>query len=179
MASPRRSLTIGIDARAATEEVAGRGRVVRELLRAFAERDDPHRYRLYARAEWPQSLDDRFGWRLGPANSAAWHVWSGRAITRECEVCLATNSYLTPLLTRAPTATVVYDLVAFDRTTRPPLRSAVVERTALGLAASRSAALLAISEATAEALAARRPQAAAQTRVMPLCVSPAPRAGRA
>jgi glycosyltransferase involved in cell wall biosynthesis len=172
MADPGRPLTIGIDARAATEEVAGRGRVVRELLRAFAGRDDPHRYRLYARSEWRDGLDDRFAWRLRPGNSAAWHVWAARSITRECDVCLATNSYLTPLLTRVPTATIVYDLVVFDRAMRPPLRSALVERGALRLAAARSDALLAISHATADALAQRVPRAAGKTRVMPLGVSP-------
>jgi len=37
-------LSVGIDARAAAEVPAGRGRVVRELLRALADRsDDRHR----------------------------------------------------------------------------------------------------------------------------------------
>ena len=173
MASPRRSLTIGIDARAATEEVAGRGRVVRELLRAFAGRDDPHRYRLYARRAWDEDLGARFRWRLGPASTARWHVWAARSITRDCDVCLATNSYLTPVLVRVPTATIVYDLVALDPAMRAPLRSTIVERTSLGLAVRRSAALLAISQATADALAARLPAAAPKTNVMPLGVSPA------
>src|SRR5436189_225344 len=44
-----RPLTIGIDARAAREEIAGGGRVVPELLRALAARPEPHRYRLCAR----------------------------------------------------------------------------------------------------------------------------------
>jgi hypothetical protein len=39
-------LTFGIDARAAAEVPAGRGRVVRELLAALAGRDDPHAHRL-------------------------------------------------------------------------------------------------------------------------------------
>src|SRR5204862_537675 len=86
---------------------------------------------------------------------------------------LATNSYLTPVLTRVPTATIVYDLVAFDPETPPPLRSRMVERLALRAAVTRSAALLAISQATADALAARVPAAAAKTTVMPLGVSPA------
>ncbi|MEA2208162.1 MAG: hypothetical protein QOF54_639, partial [Solirubrobacteraceae bacterium] len=46
-------LTIGIDARAAAEVVAGRGRVVRELLRALAARSqETARYVLYARERW-------------------------------------------------------------------------------------------------------------------------------
>ena len=48
-----RPLTIGIDARAAAEVPAGRGRVVRELLRALAARpEDSHHYVLYARRAW-------------------------------------------------------------------------------------------------------------------------------
>ena len=42
-------MIIGIDARAASEEPAGRGRYVRELLRALARHNDDHRYRLYTR----------------------------------------------------------------------------------------------------------------------------------
>ena len=58
------SLTIGIDARAAVEVPAGRGRVVRELLRALAAREDErYRYVLYARSAWrEQPLDERFSW---------------------------------------------------------------------------------------------------------------------
>ena len=47
---PASRMPIGIDARAAAEVPAGRGRVVRELLRALAAReDDGRRYVLYAR----------------------------------------------------------------------------------------------------------------------------------
>src|SRR5436853_2709635 len=173
MSAAARPLTIGIDARAATEEVAGRGRVVRELLQAFAARAEPHRYRLYARSAWHEPLDERFAWELGPANVVSWHLWAGRAMSRDCDACLATNSYLTPMLVRRPTATIVYDLVALDPAMGAPRRSAIVERTGLREAVRRSAALLTISRATADALAARVPAAAGKTTVMPLGVSPA------
>ena len=62
--SPSRPLTIGIDARAATEVKAGRGRVVRELLRGLAGAEDPHRYVCYARGAWDEPLGERFSWRL-------------------------------------------------------------------------------------------------------------------
>src|SRR5947208_3162034 len=119
MAAYDRAFEIAIDARAATEEVAGRGRVVRELLRALAARDEPHRYRLYARERWDQALDNRFAWRLNRGSDVTWHPWAAHAMARECDVCLATNSYLTAILTRAPTATIVYDLAALDPATRP------------------------------------------------------------
>jgi hypothetical protein len=54
------SIRIGIDARAAAEVPAGRGRVARELVRALARRDDANEYVLYGRSEWSdQPLDER------------------------------------------------------------------------------------------------------------------------
>ena len=92
-------LTIGIDARAATEVQAGRGRVVRELLRALTARPDPHRYLCYARTAWEEPLDRRFCWKLLQAPDPLWHVRTADAAARECDVFLSTNSYLTVMLT--------------------------------------------------------------------------------
>ena len=170
-ASPR--LTIGIDARAAVEVPAGRGRVVRELLRALAAReDDGHRYVLYARRVWEEeALDERFRWRAIGAREPWWHVLTARAANRECDVFLSSNSYLTAWFLRIPCVLIVYDLVAFDRALRPNRRSAVIERATLGLAVRRSAAFIAISQATADALIARHPRAATRTTFAPLGVA--------
>ena len=91
------SFTIGIDARAAAEVPAGRGRVVRELIRALAARpQDPHRYVLYARKAWDGAeLDERFAWRQIAARDPWWHLLTARAANRECDVFLSSNSYLT------------------------------------------------------------------------------------
>jgi glycosyltransferase involved in cell wall biosynthesis len=168
-------LTIGIDARAATEVPAGRGRVVRELLRALAAREyDEHRYVLYARGAWTeQPLDERFRWRLIGARDPWWHILAARAAYRECEVFLSSNSYLTTVLARLPTVPIVYDMVTFEPSMRPNRRSTVIERLTLGLAVRRAAALVAISQATADALSARFPRARSRTVVAPLGVTPA------
>ncbi len=167
-------LTIGIDARAASEVPAGRGRVVRELLRALAARaDDDHRYLLYARSAWDGApLDERFRWRLIGARDPWWHVRAARAANRECDVLLSSNSYLTTLFTRIATVPIVYDMVTFEPSMRPNRRSTAIERLTLGLAVRRSAALLAISQATADALGARFPRAINRTVVAPLGVTP-------
>jgi glycosyltransferase involved in cell wall biosynthesis len=169
----RPSLTIGIDARAAAEVTAGRGRVVRELLRALAERDDPHRYRCYARAAWAEPLDARFGWELIGAPDPVWHARAALAANRECDVFLSSNSYLTVLLLRVPAATIVYDLVTFEPGMGANRRSVVSERLTLGAAVRRSRALVCISQATAEALLARFPGASGKVVVAPLGVAPA------
>jgi glycosyltransferase involved in cell wall biosynthesis len=169
-----RRLTIGIDARAAVEVPAGRGRVVRELLRALAAREDDLRYVLYARQAWDeQPLDDRFCWRAIAARDPWWHLRAARQANRECDVFLSSNSYLTSRFLRIPCVPIVYDLVAFDRSMRPNRRSLVIERLTLGPAVRRAQALVAISQATADALARQCPGAGARTVVAPLGVTQA------
>ena len=160
-----RALTIGIDARAATEVAAGRGRLVRELLQALAAREDPHRYVLYARARWAEPLDTRFQWRLIGAGDPLWHWQAARAVDRECDVFLATNSYLSVILTRRPSVAIVYDLVALDPATSPNRRSAIVERLTIGGALRRARGLVCISEQTRTELVAHAPAAAAKSSV--------------
>jgi glycosyltransferase involved in cell wall biosynthesis len=166
-------MNIGIDARAAAEVPAGRGRLVRELLRALAAReDDGHRFILYARHAWQgEGLDERFRWRLIGARDPWWHVLSARAANRECDVFLSSNSYLTTWLLRIPAVPIVYDLAAFEPSMRPNRRSTLIERATLGVAVRRSAAVLAISQATAEHLAKRFPAAWGKTVVAPLGVA--------
>jgi glycosyltransferase involved in cell wall biosynthesis len=168
---PSSSLTIGIDARAASEVPAGRGRVVRELLRALAAREEGHRYVLYARTAWEEPLDERFSWRPIKARDPWWNLLTARAASRECDVLLSSNSYLTAIFTRVPAVAIVYDMVTFKPSMRPNRRSTVIERLTLGPAVRRCAALLAISQATADALTARFPKAAGRTVVAPLGVT--------
>jgi glycosyltransferase involved in cell wall biosynthesis len=168
-------LTIGIDARAATEVAAGRGRVVRELLRALDTRkDDPHRYVLYARQAWDEHpLDERFSWHPISAKDPLWHLLAARAANKQCDVLLSSNSYLTTFFTRIPVVPIVYDMVTFEPSMRPNGRSSLIERLTLAPAVRRSASLIAISQATANALGARFPKALGRTVVAPLGVTPA------
>lgn len=167
-----RPLTIGIDARAATEVKAGRGRVVRELLRALAARDDPHTYLCYARTPWEQGIDERFRWRLIPAPDPIWHWKAAASANRHCDVFLSSNSYLTVPLLGVPGVAIVYDLIPFDPAMLPKQRSVLIERLTLGAAVRRASRLLCISHATASALVERFPRAAARVSVVPLGVSP-------
>jgi len=109
---------------------------------------------LYAREPWEEEhLDARFRLAIGPARRrdlASVGCPPDRPRVRRLP---GYHSYLTAILTRVPTATMVYDLAALDPATRPALRSAVVERMALRASVGRSDALLAISQATADALA--------------------------
>src|SRR3954454_2121419 len=168
-----RPLTIGIDARAAREEIAGGGRVVRELLRALAARPEPHRYRLYARETWDEPLDGRFTWVLSPRPDPWWNLGAALRASRDCDVLLSTNSYLTAWFTTVPTVLEIYDMVAFDAALRPSPRAGAIERATLAPALRRAAAAVCISQATADAVGARYRWARSKLVVSPLGASPA------
>ena len=150
-------LRIGIDARAATEVPAGRGRVVRELLLELTRDPRGHDWALYARERWDEAggLD----WRLVGGRDPVWHLRAARAANRECDVFLSTNSYLTAWFTRIPVVPMVADMVAFLPGTAAQRRAGVIERATLRPAVGRSARLLCISESTRRDLVERYPGA--------------------
>jgi glycosyltransferase involved in cell wall biosynthesis len=162
------TLRIGIDARAASEVRAGRGRYVRELLGAMSQLEGEHELVLFGRRPWPLPGSR---WRLVGTPDPLWAVHAGLAAPRHCDVLLATGSYLlcaAPL----PTVAVVFDMVAFDPRLRVP-RGALGERLTLPLAVRRAEALLCISAATRDELVDRFPGAAPRAQVVPLGVDPA------
>jgi glycosyltransferase involved in cell wall biosynthesis len=187
------ALTIGIDARAAVEVPAGRGRVVRELLRVLAAGGEDGartggapaagasagdaRYVLYTREPWDDPAlaaavrAGRLRWCAIDAREPWWHVRAARRANRECDVFFASNSYVTPQFLRIPCVALVHDLIAFDRAMRPNRRSRAIEQLTLGPTVRRAAALLVTTHATAELLAARYPRAAARIVLAPLGVS--------
>src|SRR3954469_23106043 len=164
-------LVIGIDARAAAEVPAGRGRYVRELLLALNRQPDRNRYLLYARTRWDAELDDRFEWRLIESRDPVWHLRAARAASREADVMLSTNSYLTAWFTTIPCAVVVYDMITFDPESRPHRRAALIEKATAGVAIRRAKLLLCISEWTRKDLVRLFPRARAKAQVIPLAAS--------
>jgi glycosyltransferase involved in cell wall biosynthesis len=160
-------LRIGIDARAAAEVPAGRGRYTRELLRALPR---VHDYVLYARQAWDGAAD--LEWRLIDAPDPLWHVRTARAASRDCDVLLSTNSYLTAWFTRIPTVCVVFDLIAWLPAMQPQRRAALIERATIRPALRRARGLACISEATERDLLERFPAAQGKTAAIPLAAPP-------
>ena len=170
------TLVIGIDARAAADVAGGRGRYVRELLRALATLDEAAdcRFLLYARSIWEDpALDDRFDWQLIGARDVAWHVLAARRASKDAHVFLSTNSYLTAWFTSVPTAIVVYDLVPFESPDAAQSRASRIERATIRPALRRAAGLACISQATLDDLVRRFPIARRTARVIPLAADEA------
>lgn len=159
-------MRIAIEAWPAADVPAGRGRYVRELLRAMAALKTGHEFTLLTRRPW-EDLGDGMAWKCVSGAGPAWAVKAAVRETSGHDVVLATASYALPALSRTPAAAVVYDLVAFDRELGAP-RGAALERLTLPLAVRRSRALLCISSATRDELVRRFPRAAATARVTPL-----------
>lgn len=160
--------TIGVDARAAAEVPAGRGRYVRELVTAIERSNADERLRLYARRAAPIGSD----WELIAARDPLWHLLTARAASRECDAFLSTNSYLTAWFTKVPTAVVVYDMVAFIDGVGAQRRATRIERATITRAVKRADAFLCISEATRTEFLERFPQSAGRTYVTPLAADP-------
>ena len=162
------SPTFGIDARAAVEVPAGRGRVMRELLPALAALDGDDRFVLYARKPMQAELGERFEWRLMRLPDPLWHLEAARLASRDCDAFLSSNSYLTCWFTRCPSAPIVYDLVPFLEGTSPQRRSAIIERATIDIGVRRAGALICISEATRADLVDRVPSSERRAVVVPL-----------
>jgi alpha-1,3-rhamnosyl/mannosyltransferase len=152
---------IGIDARAAAEVPAGRGRYVREISRAMLAAGAD--LRMYGRTAWPLPGSR---WRLVPTREPLWGAHAGLVAARECDVLLASNSYLMTIAP-APTVPVVFDLFGFDRRHGLPA-SALGERVTLPLAVSRAAGFICISETTRRELEERFPRTRGRTVAIPL-----------
>jgi alpha-1,3-rhamnosyl/mannosyltransferase len=163
---------IAIDARAAAEVPAGRGRYVRELLRALDALDHPHELLLLGRRPWGEGeLGDRVRWVCPQAPGPLWMAAAARVADRQSDVVLSTISYALTALVRRPTAAVVFDFVAFDREFGAP-HGALLERLTLPVAARRARKLVCISEATRDLFVERHPSAAAKAVVTPLAADP-------
>ncbi len=166
------STVIGLDARAAAEVPAGRGRYVREFLRRSRKRDDQHRYVLYTREAWKEAIfDERFSWRERELPEAVWHLDAARAANRECDVFLATNSYVTPWFLRIPTALVIHDLIPFQKGVHPNRRSALIERLTIRRALQRASLVVCDSHATRRDLLRLSPSVESKSKVVQLAVS--------
>ena len=152
---------IGIDARAAAEVPAGRGRYVRELARALIDAEAD--VRLYGRRAWPLPGSR---WRLLRTRDPLWAAHAGLVASRECDILLASNSYLMTVA-NVPTVPVVFDLFGFDRRHGLPA-SALAERATLPLAVARAAGFICISEATRTELEERFPSTRGRTAAIPL-----------
>ncbi len=151
-------LTVGIDARAAAEVPAGRGRLVREMLRALCAGDDDALFVLYARERWDEPLDERFSWSLIDAPDPWWHLRAA-ARARHDDVFLSTNSYLTAWFLRPPSVVFVCDLVPWIPGAAAQQRAARIERATIRPAIRRAASLMCISQATRSDLVERFPAA--------------------
>lgn len=158
-------MRIAIDARAAAEVPAGRGRYVRELIRGLGRLDADHQFVLYARERWSEaSLDERFAWRTVTAPGVSWPLVVGRAMSAAADVGLACTSYAITAPWRIPGASMVWDLAPFDRRLRTP-RGSLVERATLPLAIRRCGGLVAISDSTRHELEVRFPRARSKVTV--------------
>jgi glycosyltransferase involved in cell wall biosynthesis len=162
-------MIVGVDARAAAEVPAGRGRVVRELLAALDAAETNHRFVLYCREPWNElRLSHRFRWTPIRLPDPSWHLATALRANRSCDVFLSTNSYLTAWMLTVPSVVLVHDLVAFLPQARAQERAARIERATIRPAVWRAAGLVCVSRSTEHDLLEHFPRALGKTSVVAL-----------
>lgn len=119
---------------------------MRELLRALPAVAGGRAIRAYARTRWDGA--DGVEWRVVGGRDPLWHLAAARAASRECDVFLSTNSYLTAWFTRVPAVVVVHDMVPWKREMAPQRRAAAIERATIRPALRRVATALCVSRST-------------------------------
>jgi glycosyltransferase involved in cell wall biosynthesis len=159
-------MRIAIEARAAAEVPAGRGRYVRELLKGLARTGGDHEFQLYGREPWSDpALDERFRWQRVEASSLRWPLVAGRRMAASADVGLACTSYAITAPWRMPGAAVVHDFVAFERSRGRPTGS-LLERVTLPIAVRRAGAFFADSDSTRRELELRFPRSRGRATVV-------------
>jgi alpha-1,3-rhamnosyl/mannosyltransferase len=164
MAPP--ALRIGIDARAAAEVPAGRGRYVRELVRALVKLDTGARLVLYGREPWATEGVEQ---RTIRTPDPLWAAHAGVVAARETDVVLAANSFLMAGVGGARSVAMVHDLFGLDGRFGAPAGGRL-ERATLPLAARRAAGFICNSDATRDDLLSRYPDLAERSVAIPLGV---------
>jgi alpha-1,3-rhamnosyl/mannosyltransferase len=159
---------VGVDARAAAEVPAGRGRYVRELVRGLVALGDEVEVVLYGRRGWPV---EGARWQLLSTRDPLWGAHAGVVAARRCDAVLAANSFLMAAAAGPRSVAMVHDLFGFDRRFGSPPGS-VGERLTLPMAAARAGGFVCNSNATRDDLIERFPRLAGRTAVVPLGVDP-------
>jgi glycosyltransferase involved in cell wall biosynthesis len=165
-------MIVGVDARAAAEVPAGRGRVVRELLAALDATGTNHRFLLYCREAWEEvRLGHRFRWVPIGLPDPIWHAVAAGRASRSCDVFLSTNSYLTAWMLTVPCAVIVHDLIAFLPQARAQERAARIERATMRPAVWRADRMVCVSRSTEQDLLKHFPRVSGKTTVIPLAAA--------
>jgi len=162
---------IAVEAWAAAEVLAGRGRYLRELLRALPAVAAPHDWTLLCRQAWTEAdLGPRVRWHTLPGRGPLWQLRAAAA-ARGHDLLLTTTSYALCGLSPVPCAAFVHDLIPFDPALGAPA-AAGLERLTLPVAARRARRLICNSEATRALLVGRYPATAGRAVVTPLAAAP-------
>lgn len=171
-------MVIGIDVREAAGEPAGKGRVVRELAERLPRAMPDVQFVLFAQRRFPLKTARNVCWKIVGSRALLWHKHVAKQANRDCDVYLATTSYVTPQFLKIPYILIVYDLIAFKYHAAPQRKARAIENLTLGRAVKRARAILTISQATADDLATLYPAAKGKVSVMPLAADSRFRADR-
>jgi glycosyltransferase involved in cell wall biosynthesis len=161
---------IAIDGREITENSAGKGRYITELVHHISLIDSQNQYIVYGAQAIPYSL---------PSNFTVLPISNRLAVAkdiknRKCDLFFAPTSYLSAILSPVPTIITIHDLALFiTPKARPALKTLIAERLLLGLASQKARNIIAVSNSTKQDLIRLFHVAESKITVTPLGYDPA------
>lgn len=162
-------MVIGMDAREAFGRLAGKGRFTHELMtRLPAQAKDDLTFRMYVRTLPGFTAPPNTSWEAVSGKGPLWHRQVANRANAEADLYFATTSYLAPQFLKIPFVLTVYDLIVFNPLAKPQLKAKLIERATLKRAAGKAAAIITISQSTADDLTDRFPETKGKVHVIPL-----------
>ncbi|EKD46332.1 MAG: group 1 glycosyl transferase [uncultured bacterium] len=143
-------MTIGIDARAACGERAGKGQYVYYLIKELSLLNLNEQIVLYTNSELDLEENPNLKIRKLGMPSLLWHfqcLWYLLFVDKT-NIFLATTSFIIPFLAPRKCVPVIMDLVAFLKITKHQAKATWTERLTVGRAVKKAKKVIAISENT-------------------------------
>ena len=166
-------MRIGIDARLAYHRQAGITRYARNLCSALCTLDSRDRFTVFHHRRQPPAKRVPTAWRHRTLFSPVHHAWEQAGLALELSLgrwdVVHFPDFIGPLQTRLPTVITVHDL-AFLKWPEVLTEDAAAYYGQLPRAVRHAAGILVPSRHTAADLAARFPEAAGKTTVVPHAV---------
>ncbi|HSI21201.1 MAG TPA: glycosyltransferase family 1 protein [Verrucomicrobiae bacterium] len=146
-------MRIAVDAREICGRPAGKGQYLLRILNEWRDGDDAVFCYVHPGQKIPSELRGRAIEQVEVAGrSLFWHRAAAKqALQDKAQVFFASQSYLSALFCSVPTVTVVHDLAVFVlKNVKHNAKANAVEKASLRRSLKRSAAVIAVSQATAK-----------------------------
>lgn len=142
-------MNIAIDAREYRENSAGKGRYVKEVIKALAKLDYENNYILLTDSSDSPDVGNNFKWVNVPQSIKMYFSIDKILKQNNVDLLFSPTSFLAPLFTGVKSIIVVHDLAVFlEPRAKPSPKTRIIEKIGLPLALEKSQKIISVSQTT-------------------------------